>query len=141
MKILIIEGMATSGKSSLISNLTNLLNDQKVLVLGEADTHIPIMEKTDELHIEFFKSLINDTVKADLDLVIFNRLHYTPAYQAKVNVIPGSSIDFFVGENDKLKPAWRVSGKWLYEVGLEGRYNEPGEWKPLAYPGKYKEWF
>lgn len=52
------------------------------------------------------------------------------------NVIPSNSIDFFVGENDKLKPAWRVSGKWLYEVGLEGRYNEPGEWKPLAYPGK-----
>jgi hypothetical protein len=52
------------------------------------------------------------------------------------NVIPGNSIDFFVGENDKLKPAWRVSGKWLYEVGFEGRYNEPGEWKPLVYPGK-----
>jgi hypothetical protein len=52
------------------------------------------------------------------------------------NVIPGNRIDFFVGENDKLKPAWRVSGKWLYEMGLEGRYNEPGGWKPLVYPGK-----
>jgi hypothetical protein len=50
------------------------------------------------------------------------------------NVIPGNSIDFFIGESDKLIKAWRVSGKWLYEVGVSGRYNEPGEWKPLVYP-------
>lgn len=50
------------------------------------------------------------------------------------NVIPDNAIGFFVGENDQLKPAWRVAGKWLYEVGLRGRYNEPGKWKPLVYP-------
>lgn len=49
MKILIIEGIATSDKSSLINKLTQLLNEQKLLVLGEPDTHIPIMGKTDGL--------------------------------------------------------------------------------------------
>lgn len=30
---------------------------------------------------------------------------------------------------------YRVNGKRLYELGLPGRYNRLGEWKPLIYPG------
>jgi hypothetical protein len=29
---------------------------------------------------------------------------------------------------------WRVGDKKLYEIGLPGRYNKLGEWKPLVYP-------
>lgn len=29
-----------------------------------------------------------------------------------------------------------VNGKRLHEIGLPGRYNKLGEWKPLIYPGK-----
>lgn len=100
MRILIIEGIATSGKSSLIKQLTELLHKQKLLVLGEPATHIPIMNKTDELHVEFFKSLIKDAVKADADLVIFDRLHYTQAYRAKANAAEYSEIENLLATHD-----------------------------------------
>lgn len=93
MKILIIEGIATSGKSSLIQELSGLLDKQKLLVLGEPSTHIPIMNKPDELHITFFKSLVNDALKADADLVIFDRLHYTQAFRAKTDIAQYSEIE------------------------------------------------
>ena len=52
------------------------------------------------------------------------------------NVILDVPINFWVGDRDELRDEWRVGEKRLYEVGLPGRYNEPGEWKPLIYPGK-----
>lgn len=51
------------------------------------------------------------------------------------NIIPDNGIGFMVGDNDSLIKAWRMEGKWLYEVGLSGRYNDPEEWKPLEYKG------
>lgn len=43
-------------------------------------------------------------------------------------------ISFMVGSTEKLKNEWRMNGRRLYEIGLLGRYNELGEWKPLVYP-------
>jgi hypothetical protein len=45
-------------------------------------------------------------------------------------------VSLFLGPRDGLKPIWLVDGKPLYEIGLPGRYNIPGEWKPLFYPGE-----
>ena len=45
------------------------------------------------------------------------------------------SINYFVGLRDYLRPEWRVGDKALFEVGLPGRYNKLGEWKPLIYEG------
>lgn len=86
MKILIIEGIATSGKSSLIEKLSELLSDKQLAVFGEPNTHIPIMDNPEGLHIEFFKSLIADAVKTNADLIIFDRFHYTQAFRAKIDI-------------------------------------------------------
>jgi hypothetical protein len=51
------------------------------------------------------------------------------------NVIPGEPINFMAGNLDALKPEWHIGNKRLYEIGLPGRYNLPGEWKPIVYPG------
>jgi len=40
----------------------------------------------------------------------------------------------FVGDLDALTEEWRVGDNKLYEIGLPGRYNKLGEWKPLVYP-------
>lgn len=52
-----------------------------------------------------------------------------------VNLILERPINFWVGSIDELKHEWRVGKKRLYEIGLPGRYNKLGEWKPLIYPG------
>ena len=86
MNILIIEGIPTSGKSSLIEKLSKLLRDKQLAVFSEPKTHEPIMDKPDELHIEFFNSLLQDAVKSSADLVIFNRFHFTQALRAQASI-------------------------------------------------------
>jgi len=115
MKMLIIEAIATSGKSSLIKKLTELLGEKRLLIFGEPATHIPIMEKTDELHVEFFKSLIDDAVKADADLVIFDRLHYTQAYRAKASLVEYAEIDDLLSKQDTLVAYLRVDESAIAE--------------------------
>ncbi len=102
MKILIIEGIATSGKSSLIEKLSSLLQGQRVVVYGEPDTHIPIMDKPDQLHIEFFRSLIAKATETKADLIIFDRLHYTQAFRAKVDVVEYAEIEDLLAEQQTL---------------------------------------
>jgi hypothetical protein len=49
------------------------------------------------------------------------------------NFLVGDRITPFVG----LLPfpeEWLVNGKRLHELGLNGRYNQLGEWKPIVYP-------
>jgi hypothetical protein len=54
------------------------------------------------------------------------------------NVMPDiDGIEFQVGDLDALRQEWRVGDKRLYEIGLIGRYNTLGEWKPLIYPGDF----
>lgn len=52
-----------------------------------------------------------------------------------VNISLEVPLSFMVGLIDELKHEWRIGEKRLYEVGLPGRYNKPGEWKPIIYPG------
>jgi hypothetical protein len=52
------------------------------------------------------------------------------------NISFGPPLCFHVGNLDQLKDEWRVGEKRLYEIGLQGRYNKLGEWKPIIYPGK-----
>lgn len=54
-----------------------------------------------------------------------------------MNVILRTPINFMAGLLDALKDEWRIGDKRLYEIGLPGRYNKPGEWKPIIYPGKW----
>jgi len=52
-----------------------------------------------------------------------------------LNISPGD-MSFYVGNLDELKHEWRVGKRLLYEIGIPGRYNTLGEWKPIIYPGK-----
>lgn len=44
-------------------------------------------------------------------------------------------ISLMVGNLDELKDEWRVGDKPLYQIGIPGRYNASGEWKPLVFRG------
>jgi len=53
-----------------------------------------------------------------------------------MNMMPHvDGVSFMVGELDSLRDEWRVGDKRLYEIGLHGRYNAFGEWRPIIYPG------
>ena len=46
-------------------------------------------------------------------------------------------ISIFIGDKGKLKDEWHIGEKRLHEIGLSGRYNELGEWKPIVFPGDF----
>lgn len=60
------------------------------------------------------------------------RRHDTEVFA--LNLICGDTIGVQVGMIDELKPMWMVGEKPLYEIGVPGKYNKTGEWKPLIYP-------
>lgn len=94
MKILIFEGIATSGKSTIIITLSaSPTISNKTVVFEENDTHIPIMQQTSDLHVDFFKDLINKAVSQPVDIVIFDRLYLTQAFRAKASLKEYSEIE------------------------------------------------
>ena len=48
----------------------------------------------------------------------------------------GPPVVFLMMSTQPSSNEYRVNGKRLYEIGLPGRYNKLGEWKPLIYPAK-----
>lgn len=89
MHVIIFEGIATSGKSTLIKMLQQ---SQKAQVFSEEKTHEPIMNDTLDTNVPFFKSLISKIDKHN-DLVIFDRLYFTQAFRADVNLDTYSEIE------------------------------------------------
>jgi hypothetical protein len=63
----------------------------------------------------------------------------TPDSTECVNINPGPPLEVDVGIIDELRDEWWIGNKRLYEIGLPGRYNKLGEWKPLLYRGKWDE--
>jgi thymidylate kinase len=93
MKLLIVEGIATSGKSTVINKLKEVLNDKRAVVYSEAETHIPIMDKPSELHINFFQSLISKALETEAKLVIFDRLYLTQAFRSNTRIDAYKNIE------------------------------------------------
>ena len=50
------------------------------------------------------------------------------------HLVFGPPLNFMITSTGPLKREWRVNGKSLWEMGLPGRYNTLGYWKPLVYP-------
>lgn len=51
-----------------------------------------------------------------------------------LNICDTNPVNFQIGLLNDLKNEWMVGQKRLYEIGLPGRYNNLGEWKPIVHP-------
>lgn len=51
------------------------------------------------------------------------------------NIELGPPVVFLMMSTEPPGNEYRVDGKRLYEHDFPGRYNRPGEWRPLIYPG------
>jgi thymidylate kinase len=111
VKIIIIEGIATSGKSTIIELLRKKLSNEQIKVYGEPDTHIPIMEQPDELHLDFFKSLIDEALSSQADYIIFDRLYLTQAFRAKTDISKYENIEDTLLQHQTLTAFLKVDDK------------------------------
>ena len=132
MSILIFEGIATSGKSTIINELAKDLSAKMtVMVAEETETHIPVMEKRNESHIGFYIDLINGYLNKRADVVIFDRLYLTQAFRANIGLkeyeqvekllLPHSSLTIFL-KVDEDSIAERVSKATEHRDSKWGEY-------------------
>jgi len=129
MHILIFEGIATSGKSTLIEQLKNSLNDKQVTVVDEDETHVPIMNETDSTHIDFFTNLVQQKTSVDSDVVIFDRLYLTQAYRAKVGLTPYEGLERLLLPLQPLTVFLKVENEAIAERVLKASQHRDDTWK------------
>lgn len=131
MKILILEGIATSGKSTVIAGLQKRLAGHNIRIAGEAETHIPIMKQTGRLHIEFFEELLNRTISGSSDLLIFDRLYLTQAFRANATLKKYSLVEGVLNKQDALTAFLKVDEPAIAErvsIATEHRDYSWGEY-------------
>ena len=102
MKLLILEGIATSGKSSVIDAMKTRLVNHNVRVVAESETHEPIMKMTHELHVSFFEELIKKSIAEEPELIIFDRLYLTQAFRAGVSLTEYSDLESMLAKLNTL---------------------------------------
>jgi thymidylate kinase len=115
MKVLIFEGIATSGKSTVISGLQKALTGSKVAVAGESETHEPIMDDKSDKHLGFFKELLHRKLLTNPDLLIFDRLYLTQAFRAKCDVNVYSEIEELLAKYSPLTVFLKVDDEAIEE--------------------------
>jgi len=126
MKILILEGIATSGKSTITDRIGEQLVGLSVRVATEEETHIPIMKQTSKLHITFFEDLIKRLVNEKPELIIFDRLYLTQAFRAGVSIEEYSDLENALSKYDTLTVFLKVDDHAVAErITRAVEYRDP----------------
>ena len=131
MHVLIIEGIATSGKSTIIELLQTKLSNKRIKVYGEPDTHIPIMKQPTELHLDFFKALVNTALSSQPDIIVFDRLYLTQAFRAKADISKYEDIENVLLQHQTLTAFLKVNEKTIakrVQAAAEHREQSWGEY-------------
>ena len=137
MKILILEGIATSGTSTITDRIREQLVGLSVRVATEEETHIPIMKQTNELHITFFEDLIKRLVEEKPKLIIFDRLYLTQAFRAGVSLEEYSDLENLLSKYDILTVFLKVDdGAVTERVTRAVEHREPAWGEYIKTKGK-----
>jgi len=92
MKIIILEGIATSGKTSVKNKLAETFAEKGInfSIIEEDETLMPILNNTDrQISINLLKNVISKALSEQKDFIIFDRLFFTHIFRTN------SSIDDF----------------------------------------------
>lgn len=129
MILLIFEGIATSGKSTIIAKLKTALASKKIAVADESQTHIPIMEKRNETHIDFFISLINKLIAGNPDVLIFDRLYLTQAFRAHVPTTAYTQVEEMLADYSVTTIFLKVADSSIAERVEKATKHRDTKWK------------
>lgn len=141
MQILILEGIATSGKSTVTSMLNEALSKEiRIKIFPEEVTHIPIIDKTSELCLEHFENLVNDATSGDYDLAIFDRLYLTQAVRSKSSLAEYISLETILLANICTTVLLTVEDSEIGNRIEAAQLHRPAEWGSyVATKGTSKE--
>ncbi|MCC7432974.1 hypothetical protein IT412_05640 [Candidatus Peregrinibacteria bacterium] len=86
MKSIILEGIATSGKTSVKNLLSKTLTEQNInfSIFEESQTLMPVLNNSDKnTSLDFLKTVINQALSLQKDLIIFDRLFFSHIFRTK----------------------------------------------------------
>ena len=102
MNIIILEGIATSGKTSAKKKLAELLLAQgrTFSIFDEKETLMPILQNTDrQTSLDFLKEVIGEALKKEKDFLIFDRLFFAHIFKTNSSIADFREIENLVSEN------------------------------------------
>ncbi|MBI2410834.1 MAG: hypothetical protein HYV32_03005 [Candidatus Kerfeldbacteria bacterium] len=103
MKIIILEGIATSGKT-IINNLLIQYCREKNLtyaVIGEEETLMPILHNTDvDIAKQHLKKILEQYLQQHVDVLIFDRLYFTHVFRTQSSIHDFQDIEDLLREHD-----------------------------------------
>jgi thymidylate kinase len=130
-KVAIIEGVSTSGKTSIIYNLQRYAEEHNLnwIFVTEEKTTLPIIDSLDlEFNNSYLLKVISQTFDKKADLYVFDRLYLSSLFK-----IPGTIKDLFKIEDMLIKQDSKlfllhVSDNVLKERILESMAYRRKEW-------------
>lgn len=128
MRVFIFEGIATSGKSTLIQQLKTSLGHLRLSVVDEAETHVPIMHEVEDSHIDFFINLINEKLASNSDLVVFDRLYLTQAFRSKIGIDSYKQVEELLLPHNPLTVFLRVTDGAIADRVYKASQHREASW-------------
>jgi len=105
MKIIILEGIASSGKTTVKNYLLSEFkkNNISFKVVEEEKTLMPILENTDKIiSLKFLTNILKEVLNKDKDIIIFDRLFFTHIFRTTSDLIDFKSIEDMLLKYDVL---------------------------------------
>ncbi len=95
MKTIILEGIATSGKSTIISMIEAASENKSLLkIVPEEQTLMAIVDNKDlAVSINYLNNLLANVYVSQFELVVFDRLHLTHAFRTDSSIEDYADIE------------------------------------------------
>ena len=100
MKIIILEGIATSSKTSVKAKLARAFVEKEInfSIVEEDETLMPILHNTNrQTSLDLLKNVIGSALKKEKDLVIFDRLFFTHIFRTNSTLEDFQEIEDMLG--------------------------------------------
>lgn len=135
MKTLLLEGMATSGKSTIIKQLGDELGtNMSIKIVPETETLMKIVENTDRsVSIAYLSELIKNVYSHDYDVIIFDRLYLTHIFRTHSSMADYKVIEDGIRQYTPETIFLEVDESAIAErVARASEHRDP-EWKDYIY--------
>lgn len=83
-KILILEGIATSGKTTILNLIKTRFENKIIKIVEEDETLMPILHNTSrDIALKHLKAVLDIYLNLDFDILIFDRLYFTHIFRTE----------------------------------------------------------
>jgi len=131
MKILILEGIATSGKTTIKNKLVNVLKKRGLnySVVEEDKTLMPILSNTDtDISINHLSRILKKVLSSkNKDIIIFDRLFFTHIFRTKSSLKNFKEIEYLLSRENTFLAFFKIDKKKISERIFNALKNERAE--------------